>query len=616
MIKEAVILAGGLGSRLKDKTKTMPKGFLEIGGTAIVEQSVQKLLAHGIEKIIIGTGHCNEYYDRLAQKYPAIITVKNERYAETGSMGTLECCAPLVTGSFLLLESDLIYDSIGLFTLINDERKNLILASGATHSGDEVYLQADADMRLTGLSKKKQDLHSILGELVGITKLTKEALNNMCAYAKAHHNDLPKMEYEHALLKIAETDAVAVKKIEYYVWREIDDEDHLAMAVNDIYPHIVENESLRNVRREVLLNPGPATTTDSVKYAQVAADICPREKEFGNLMQWLCDEMKLFALAPQTNPDEYETVMFGCSGTGADEVMVSSCVPNTGKLLVIDNGSYGARMAKIAQVYKIPMEVYKSSTYEPIDLEKLEAVFASKKYTHLACVYHETTTGLLNPLHIICPMAKKYGMVTIVDAVSAYCGMPMDLKTLGIDFMASTSNKNIQGMAGVGFVICNKAELEKTKDYPMRNYYLNLYDQYAYFSKTHQTRFTPPVQTMYALRQAVLETKQETVQKRYERYTECWNILVAAVKKLGLEMLVKEEHQSHFITAILEPKTPRYSFDALHDFAAEHSFTIYPGKLGNIDTFRIANIGDIKPEEMRTFTVKLEQYMHGIGVGK
>jgi len=148
------------------------------------------------------------------------------------------------------------------------------------------------------------------------------------------------------------------------------------------------------------------------------------------------------------------------------------------------------------------------------------------------------------------------------------------------------------------------------------NYYLNLYDQYAYFSKTHQTRFTPPVQTMYALRQAVLETKQETVQKRYERYTECWRILLAAGIKLGLEMLVKEEHQSHFITAILEPKTPQYSFDALHDFAAEHSFTIYPGKLGNIDTFRIANIGDIQPEEMRTFTVKLEQYMHGIGVGK
>ena len=104
MIKQAVILAGGLGSRLKDKTKTMPKGFLEIGGTAIVEQSVQKLLAHGIEKIVIGTGHCSEYYDSLAKKYPAIITVKNENYANTGSMGTLEVCASFVNESFLLLE--------------------------------------------------------------------------------------------------------------------------------------------------------------------------------------------------------------------------------------------------------------------------------------------------------------------------------------------------------------------------------------------------------------------------------------------------------------------------------------------------------------------------------
>lgn len=616
MIKEAVILAGGLGSRLKDRTATMPKGFLEIGGEAIVEQSVKKLLACGVEKIIIGTGHCSEYYERLAKKYTAIVTVKNERYAQTGSMGTLECCAPLVSSSFLLLESDLIYDSIGLFALINDERKNLILASGATHSGDEVYLETDANMHLTGLSKKKEDVHAIAGELVGITKLTKETLDAMCIYAKAHHSDIPRMEYEQALLHTAQDNVIAVKKIEYYAWREIDNEEHLRMAIGEVYPRIMENESLRTVRREVLLNPGPATTTDSVKYAQVASDICPREKEFGQVMKWLCDEIKLFALSPATNPDEYETVLFGCSGTGADEVMISSCVPDSGRLLVIDNGSYGARMAKIAHVYNMPMDVYTSSTYEPIDLQELEKVFATKKYTHLACVYHETTTGLLNPLHIICPLAKKYGMVTIVDAVSAYCGMPMDLKTLGIDFMASTSNKNIQGMAGIGFVICNKAELEKTKDYPMRNYYLNLYDQYAYFTKTHQTRFTPPVQTMYALRQAVLETKQETVQKRYERYTECWRVLVAAVKKLGLEMLVKEENQSHFITAILEPKTPHYSFDALHDFAAEHSFTIYPGKLGNIDTFRIANIGDIQVEEMRAFTLKLEQYMHSIGVGK
>jgi 2-aminoethylphosphonate-pyruvate transaminase len=169
-------------------------------------------------------------------------------------------------------------------------------------------------------------------------------------------------------------------------------------------------------------------------------------------------------------------------------------------------------------------------------------------------------------------------------------------------------------MAGIGFVVCRKSELEKQKDWPMRSYYLNLYDQYYYFLETGQTRFTPPVQTFYALRQAILETRQETVARRFERYSECWKILVAAIKEMGLKMLVKEEFQSHFITAILVPETPRYSFCEMHDYARARGFTIYPGKLGNIDTFRIANMGDIRPSEMERFVGILREYMHSIGV--
>ncbi len=169
-------------------------------------------------------------------------------------------------------------------------------------------------------------------------------------------------------------------------------------------------------------------------------------------------------------------------------------------------------------------------------------------------------------------------------------------------------------MAGIGFVVCNKEKLLEQKDWPMRNYYLNLYDQYKYFLETKQTRFTPPVQTLYALRQAITETKVETIEKRFVRFTECWKILVTALDKMGLKMLVNREHQSHFITAILIPETPQYNFNALHDFARSKGFTIYPGKLGNIDTFRIANMGDIKPREMEEFVVVLETYMHSIGV--
>ena len=482
------------------------------------------------------------------------------------------------------------------------------MASGKSNSHDEVYLAADENYILNEVSKNKEIIPEPAGELVGITKISKSCLEKMMTYYKSSP-DLIKLDYESALKYVSvNCEPVYVRKIEYYAWTEIDDESMLDRALNEIYPRIKENEDINGIRREVLLNPGPATTTDSVKYAQVQSDICPREYEFGDLMEWCATELtKVVA-----DPKEYTTIMFGCSGTGADEAMVCSVVPENGKLLVIDNGSYGNRIAKIAGVHKLNYDVFTSSTYEPINLKDLENVIAEGKYTHLAGVYHETTTGLLNPIKEICKIAKKYGLVTIFDAVSAYAGIPMNMKDIGVDFISATSNKNIQGMAGIGFVVCNKKALEATKDIPIRNYYLNLWDQYQYFQKTHQTRFTPPVQTFYALRQAIIEAQVETIEKRTKRYTDCWKILVETVKKLGLKMLVAEENQSHLITAILEPESPKYSFESLHDFAKAHEFTIYPGKLGNINTFRIANIGDIQPSEMKSFCIKLEEYMKDI----
>lgn len=626
MIRQAVIMAGGLGSRLKGRTEEMPKGFLEIGGKAIVRESIKKLIANGIEEIIIGTGHCSEWYESLADELHCITCVKNEDYATTGSMGTLLVCAPHVNADFLLLESDLIYDEIGLSVLINEQRKNVILASGATKSGDEVYLEADSQGNLKAHSKKRDELQSIYGELVGITKLTKETLTAMVAYCKDQKTNQPRMEYETAMTFVSSAKkagsvpnhanfanqagsvpnhTIAIRVLSDYAWREIDDEGHLAMAESDVFPIITEREGQRAIRREVLLNPGPATTTDSVKRSQVCADICPRETEFGDVMGWISTELSLFV----GKPGRIETVLFGGSGTAADEVMVSSCIPDASKVLVVDNGAYGARLAKIASVYKLDFDVYKSSGFLPIDIPALKEQILSKKYTHLVMVYHETTTGLLNPVPEICRFCKEQGITTIIDAVSAFAAIDIDMDRDGIDFMASTSNKNIQGMAGVAFVFCRKEALEKTASYPMRNYYLNLWDQYTYFQKAHQTRFTPPVQSMYSLRQAIIETKIETIAGRYARYSACWDIIVSAVDSLGLSMLVPREAQSKLITAIIDPASPRYSFTALHDLASAHSFTIYPGKLSDADTFRIANIGDIQPQEMLEFTQVLASYI-------
>ena len=604
MIQQAVIMAGGLGSRLGDRTKEMPKGFLEVGGKPIIVQSIEKLMASGVEEIIIGTGHCSGWYEDLAKKYPCIRLAHNPDYATTGSMATIAACAPLVKGDFLLLESDLLYDSIGLHVLINDPRRDVILSSGKTGSRDEVWLQVDGDGCLAKQSKHADQLDSIYSELVGITKLTKGTLDLMVKYLKDSGN--PKLEYEAAMQAVSSSGhGIHVRKVEYYTWCEIDDENHLKRATEQIYPHIKENEEIRGIRREVLLNPGPATTTDSVKYAQVQADICPRENEFGDVMGWISDELSLMV----GKPGRVETVLFGGSGTAGDEAMISSCVPQGGKLLIVDNGAYGARMAKMASVYGIDYDTFKSDGISRLDIPALEKAIAGGKYTHMAIVYHETTTGILNPVPEICRICHEHGVVTIVDAVSAFAAIPIDMDRDCIDFMSSTSNKNIQGMAGLAFVFCRKDALEAIKDYPMRNYYLNIYDQYKYYKDKNQMRFTPPVQTAYALRQAILETKQETIEGRYARYTACWEILVDAAKKMGLEMPVPISEQSHLIVTFMDPSSPKYSFDEMHDMSREHGFTIYPGKLSAAKTFRIANIGDIRPEEMRAFTELLAQYI-------
>ena len=609
MIRQAVILGAGLGSRLKDKTKSMPKGFLEFDGVPIVEASVRKLIASGVEEVIIGTGHCSEAYEELAKKYSCITLVKNENYQNTGSMGTLACCLPKIKYDFLLLESDLVYDSIGLFVLINDPRSDVILASGKTGSGDEVYLETTPEHELIRHSKKREDLGSIYAELVGITKLTRKTAELMTEFMNESLSVRPKMEYEEAMSHVSSSGhPIAVRKIEHYVWCEIDDDSHLKRAAEQIYPRVKENEELRNVRREVLLNPGPATTTDSVKYAQVQADICPREYEFGDVMEWVADELSLLV----GKPGRVKTVLFGGSGTAGDEAMISSCVPPEGKLLIVNNGAYGKRMAKIASIYKLDFDVYESDGINAPNVDEIKKLLDSGKYTHFFMVYHETTTGLLNPVPEVCRYCHSKGIVTIIDAVSAFSAVPIDMDRDCIDFMASTSNKNIQGMAGLAFVFCRTEALEKIKDYPMRNYYLNVYDQYAYFEKTHQTRFTPPVQTFYCLRQAIIETKLETIEGRYARYTECWKVLLAGLKKLGLKFLVPEDVQSHMIVTICNPESPKYNFDDLHDLARSKGFTIYPGKLSDLPTFRIANIGDIRPEEMERFIGVLGDYLKTI----
>ena len=602
MIKTAVIVAAGFGSRLKDKTQAMPKGFLPIEGISLIERSVNNLLSAGIEKIFIGTGYLADHYQRFAEKYPQITCIHSENFANTSSMETLFVMREQLREDFLLLESDLLYEPDAIKYLIHSS--DTILASGTTHSNDEVYIQAASDNTLQKMSKDASQLTHISAELVGITAISQASYQTMCELYVAQSNK--KIDYEYMLVAVNTESQPApfkIKKTDKLAWCEIDDAQHLARALELILPKI--KAANMQIKRNILLNPGPATTTDSVKLAQVVPDICPREQEFGDLMEFVSTELTSIV----ANPDTHTSVLFGGSGTAAVEALLTSVVPHDKAVLIVNNGAYGQRMCQIASRYKMNFVEFSGSPIEPLDLNELETVIQQHtNLSHLALIHNETTTGLLNDIEAVGKLAAKYQLDVILDAMSSYAAVPIDMHAQNIAYLAASSNKNIQGMAGVGFIIACKAKLDALKDIEPRTFYLSLYEQYNNFIKNHQMRFTPPVQTLYALKQAVIEAKKEGIAQRYQRYSESWELLTRELKQMGLTYLVDDAHHSKIITSIHLPES--IDFDAMHDHFYAQGFTIYPGKVAEFNTFRIANIGQIDKKDIGKFTQLLREFLN------
>jgi 2-aminoethylphosphonate-pyruvate transaminase len=362
---------------------------------------------------------------------------------------------------------------------------------------------------------------------------------------------------------------------------------------------------MKHVTRKILLNPGPATTTDSVKQAMVVEDICPREKDFGMLLDSIKDDL----VKVVHGQDDYTTALFTASGTGGLEAAITSAVPKQKKLLVIDNGAYGARMANIATTFGIGVVLYKLAYGDYPKIAEVEALLESNKdISHIAVVHHETTTGMLNPVTEICKLARKYEVQVIVDCMSSYAGIPIDIRKWDASYLISSSNKCIQGMPGMVFVIFKKALLSQLKD-QKRSFYFDLYSQYVGFEKTGQMQFTPPVQVAYALRQAIDEYFVEGEGNRWNRYQDNWRVLCDGLKKLKFEFLLPDQYQSKILLAVREPSDPRYNFDAMHDYLYERGYTIYPGKGAKEATFRLSVLGDLHKKDIENFLEELKNYL-------
>ena len=359
-----------------------------------------------------------------------------------------------------------------------------------------------------------------------------------------------------------------------------------------------------DLQRKILLNPGPVTTSDGVKKALIVPDICHREKEFSQLIQKIREGLKRIVHAG----NQFTTVLFASSGTGAVEATISSVIPHGKKLAVISNGSYGERIIDIAKTYNIECIPIFSPYNESLSLEKISSTLEKNpEIASVAMVHHETSTGMLNPLHEVGTLVRKMQRDFIVDAISSYAGTAIDVEKNQIDYLIGTSNKCLQGMPGASFVICNKDKLNLHQSNP-RSFYFDLYAQNQSLDQEGVLRFTPSVQIFYALQQALVEYFSEGESARIERYKNNFRILVEGLKGLDFTFLLPEECWSHLLILIAYPfSKKKISFNEVHDYLYQRGYTIYPSKLTMQETFRLACFGDLTSKDIDNFLVLLRE---------
>ncbi|MCL2773847.1 MAG: 2-aminoethylphosphonate--pyruvate transaminase [Oscillospiraceae bacterium] len=380
----------------------------------------------------------------------------------------------------------------------------------------------------------------------------------------------------------------------------IDNLDELPDVIADINRRLVQSAP------HMLLTPGPLTTRDSVKYAMLT-DHCTWDDEYKAITTSVMNDIT--RIAANDNFDDYATVLLQGSGTYAVEAMINCLCRKKDKILFLVNGEYGRRMLTIAENSRKDYEYLAFDMTKPIDIEKVEKKLKKDEDIDIIAFVHcETTTGVLNPLEELAKLAKSYGKKVLVDAMSTFAAYDIAMPGLDIDALAASSNKCLEGLPGLSFVITKKMLLDKSEG---RSYShsLDLYDQYqGLYANGGKFRFTSPTNVLLALRQAIDEYKKEGgLPARKARYMENHKVLIQELEKLGIQSIVAPENQSYIITTF---ELGSFDFSKLYAALKLKGFIIYPGKLTAIPTFRLGNIGDVYPSDMVSLVSAIGDYIN------
>lgn len=351
----------------------------------------------------------------------------------------------------------------------------------------------------------------------------------------------------------------------------------------------------------LLLTPGPLTTSESVKKAMLK-DWCTWDDDYNlGVVQVIRKRLCEVAVSDPMVREKYSSVLMQGSGTASVEAALGTFIPEDGTLLVINNGAYGARMVEIANYLKIKVIALNFEETEVPQLDRIaEVLQQNKAITHVAMVHCETTTGMLNPVREIAELVNQHNVVMILDAMSSFGGIEIDMHSWKIDILISSANKCIQGVPGFGFIIAKRAQLEASKN-QARSLSLDVYAQWH--TMEHQQgkwRFTSPTHVVRAFAVALEELAQEGgVSARFLRYQENQKCLVEGMRELGFSTLLPTASHSPIITSFYSPTEKAYNFKQFYEALKQKGYVIYPGKVSNADCFRIGNIGEVTVSDIK-----------------
>lgn len=359
-----------------------------------------------------------------------------------------------------------------------------------------------------------------------------------------------------------------------------------------------------------LLTPGPLTTSLTVKQAMLH-DYGSRDAIFIELNARILERLVDIV----NGAGSYVAVPLQGSGTFVVEAMIGNFVPADGKLLILVNGAYGQRIARICDYYRRNYLVQESAEDVPVDCAQLDATLdADRDITHVVVVHCETTSGILNPLREVSEVVARHGRRLLIDSMSAFGALPLDAAEIDFDAVVASSNKCLEGAPGMGFCVARESALEQTEG-NSPSLVLDLYDQWRAMQKNRQWRFTPPTHVLLAFDQALNEYEEEGgVAGRGGRYRANCEVLVSGMREMGFSTLLPDALQAPIIVTFHMPTNPEFDFNAFYDGLKDQGYVIYPGKLTVADSFRMGCIGRLDQQHMRAALAAVRNMLDRFGI--